>query len=207
MSNFPSRSDLEKRIIVGVDEFNNGRSHPEVPFICVAYTGIPQESSLETSIKKGKGFCQDKKAREKFKAEALEYLKEHNSFRYFAIEPSEDPVWFGVRRTGATARLIYESVKSIIDKDPIVLLDGSPYHEHAVERIEDMLDDYGLSVDFHFKKRGDTNYLPVRIADRIAYCLGALRYGGGRKKWPYRAKKIDFNRLPEVLLHRGGFKH
>ena len=199
MNRFPSKKKLEERLIIGIDEFNNGKSHPEVPFICVAYTSFPSHKLKGKIISKGRGFKDDSKVRSRFRKNALEFLREHSRFDYFSLEASADQIFSSATRATATARLIYESAIKHIHEDPLIIIDGAPFSPLAEEIIEETLERYGLPLeDVFFRKKADVIYDPVKTADRIAYCLGALRYGsiGSQRKWPYRNRKIDFRAEP-----------
>ncbi len=199
MKRFPSKKRLEERVIIGIDEFNNGKSHPEVPFICVAYTSFPCHKIGNKIISKGKGFKDDPKIRHRFRKSALEFLRTHSRFTYFSLESSADQIFSSATRATATARLIYEAALPVVDEDPLMIIDGAPFSKMAEEIIEETLDLYGLPLeDIFFRKKADSIYDPVRAADRIAYCLGALRFGsiGTQRKWPYRNRKIDFRAEP-----------
>lgn len=199
MNRFPSKKKLEERVIIGIDEFNNGKSHPEVPFICVAYTSYPVHKLKGKIISKGKGFKSDSKIRGKFRKSALEFLRDHSRFDYFSLESSADQIFSSATRATATARLIYESAIKVIKDNPLIIIDGAPFSSLAEEIIEETLELYGLPLeDVFFRKKADVIYDPVKTADRIAYCLGALRYGsiGTQRKWPYRNRKIDFRAEP-----------
>jgi hypothetical protein len=121
-------------------------------------------------------------------------LRNNSKFNYFSLETSADEIF-----SRATARLIYESALKCIKEEPLVIIDGAPFSPLAEEIIEETLELYGLPLeDVFFRKKADSLHVPVRAADRIAYCLGALRYGsiGSKRKWPYRYRMLDFSVEP-----------
>jgi len=199
VSRFPSKSDLERRVIIGIDEFNNGKSHPSVPFICAGFVSYPPQPKKRKIIPKGKGFHANHSYRMKFRERALEFLRNNSNFKYFSLEASKDHVFHSSTRATATARLIYETVNSIEEENPLIILDGSPFCPDAEERINEALEQYGMPLeDVFFRKKADANHQAVHIADRIAYCLGALRFGGlsSGRSWPYRNRKINLRNPP-----------
>ncbi len=201
MSRFPSKSDLERRVIIGIDEFNNGKSHPTVPFICVGFTSYPPQPRKRKTLSKGKGFHSNPAYRIRFRKKALEFLRENSNFKYFSIDTSQDEVFSSSLRAIATARLIYETACRI-GEQPLVIHDGGPFCLDAEEKIMAVLAEYGLNCDdFHFRKKADSIHHAVQTADRIAYCLGALRYGGlsSGRKWPHRHKKINLAMPPQRI--------
>ena len=209
VSRFPKKSDLEGRVIIGIDECNNGRSIPGLPFICAAYVSYPtlNERGKYTHdlqnkvIPKGHGLGLNKLKRKAYRKKALGFLREHGNFKYFAQRNSIDKVLDVSMRASSTARLIKEA-SSFLSEEPIVILDGYPFCRDAKAMIAETLDRYGIGSDnVFFRKKADSIYMPVTIADRVAYCLGSVRFGGigtGRK-WPHRHKKIDLKGpLPEL---------
>ncbi len=94
MNRFPSKKKLEERMIIGIDEFNNGKSPSEVPFICVAYTNFAPHKIKGKEISKGRGFKENPKVRSKFRRHALEFLRNNSRFNYFSLESSADEIFF-----------------------------------------------------------------------------------------------------------------
>ncbi len=193
--------NLEKRVVLGIDECNNGMDLDMLPFICAGYSSKPPHKPLGNMVSKGKGFHKKPSYRIRFRDKALQFLRDHPTFEYFTIGQSKDQVFSNNLRAVATARLIYEQACTI-GEEPVVILDGCPFSEFAEEKIGEALYQYGLNLeDIFFERRADANYWPVKIADRIAYCLGAIRFGGveRNKKWPHRHKKIKLNTPPTNL--------
>jgi len=209
VTKFPKKADFEKRVVIAYDEFNNGMPFPNenMPYIGVTYTRLPENGELNISIGKKHGFSKDKIKRRAFRSEAIRFLRQHKSFKYFTIRRSEDWVYFELKKTIAIARLICESAITVIEKNPLIIIDGrKPLNAKTQKTIEDIIKQYELpELDMHFRIKADVNYLPARMADRIAYCLGALRYGNGGGKWPYRINRIDLSKEPTILEEYGQF--
>ena len=195
---FPNARTRRRCVQIGIDEHNNGGSPEGFPHVGVSYVQFPGTELLEP-IKKGKGFSKDEHVRETYRQNALRFLSQNPNFRYFTFTRTKDKTLDHHTLCVAIARLIYETAMPLIDFNPVVIIDGAPFRSTSEATIKYILKEYGLSDlnSIFFKHRGDTQYSCVTYADRVAYCIGALRFGRPTRKWPFLGKKINFKKSPE----------
>ncbi len=187
MASFPREKDLEDRVVIGVDEFNNGRSYSALPLVVVAYTSLPGEVTRR-HVKKHVGFSSNETRWESWRPSAVKYLQRHPNFRYYTLrERTGEWGLFSIGRLEATARLIYETAKLVQKQEPIVILDGKPFCEDAEEFIARALQDHGIDIQIFFRSKADKMYSAVKTADRLAYILGSFyAHRSPRSVWPCR---------------------
>lgn len=224
---------LEKRVktniigknVIGIDELNNGYHlnslwGKDCPMIICGYLIRNYSRSSCSNGKfeaKGRLFGKHGHDLQEILRRTRYYSEHFPNFFYLTLQKKEVktfPVNYRAQAISSiTLRFFQEP--NISDKNTILVLDkmdNKDFSEKVAFLCREYFDMAGLDIQIKIQEHADKYNTSVKKADRVARYIGALRFKGNSKKWPYPKKRVflqDLNtfiiakRHPEIFQETG----